>query len=190
MPPAGLPEPLLRTLRIGVSRGGEATDTPPDAAQPPQRVVENGLTYLQLGVYRGYEEASATALEHETRTGRPVQVSKATTGGGEPVYRVRIGPLPDADSGDARTEAPSAAEPARVVENGSTYIRLGAYPDYETAAGVAAEHETRTGLPAQVSKVGIGGGEPVYRVYIGPVDPDAASRLLERLAEPPQTDDT
>ena len=158
------------------------------------------MTYVQIGAYRDYDAALAVASEQENRTGRPVQVSEATTGGGESVYRVRIGPLPagdpllpeanrsadtEADSGDARTEAPGAAEPpARVVENGSTYVQVGTYPDYETAAAVASEHETRTGLPAQVSKVGIGGGEPVYRVQIGPVDPDAASRLLERLGAP------
>lgn len=193
VPPAGLPEPL-RTRRIGAADGGTAAGT------PPLRIVENGLTYVQLGAYRDYDAAAAVALEHETRTGRPAQVSKASTGGGEPVYRVRIGPLPagdplvpeanrstdaEADPGDARTQAPGAAEsPVRVVENGSTYIQVGTYPDYETAAALASEHETRTGLPAQVSKVGIGGGEPVYRVQIGPVDPDAASRLLERLGAP------
>ena len=196
VPPADLPEPLRRTVGTGAADGGaEATGT-----APPQRIVENGLTYLHLGAYRDYDTAAAVASEYETRTGRPAQVSKASTGGGEPVYRVRIGPLPaedppgpeasrstdaEADSGDARTEAPGAAEsPVRVVENGSTYIQVGTYPDYETAAALASEHETRTGLPAQVSKVGIGGGEPVYRVQIGPVDPDAASRLLERLGAP------
>ena len=200
VPPADLPEPLRRTVGTGAAdSGAEATGT------PPLHIVENGLTYLQLGAYRDYDAAAAVASEHETRTGRPAQISKATTGGGEPVYRVRIGPLPaedptvpeanrradaEADSGDARAEAPGAAEPpARVVENGSTYIRLGTYPDYETAARVASEQESRAGLPAQVSKASVGGGEPEYRVHIGPVDPDAAPRLLERLGAP-QTDDT
>lgn len=167
-------------------------------------VVEDGLAYIEIGTFADYDIAADAASRLEARA-LPVEVSMMSRGGAESRYRVRVGPLA-ADSlptnladtlpvdisrlrsdepaaPQTRTEPEPPAQPLSVVENGLAYIEVGTFASHEIAAAVAAELETRA-FPVELSKVSRGGAAPMYRVRVGPVDPDAVGRTLEALQQP------
>lgn len=95
VPPQGLPGRLTSALGIDdvdgmFERTGTATAT------APQVVVDDGATYVEAAEFAEYAIAEELARRLRSRTGHPVELAKVSLGGSPSVYRVRVGPLPDA----------------------------------------------------------------------------------------------
>lgn len=93
LPPDGLPPGLAGALDVEVAESTLDAPNRFDGREPPRRVVENGLVYLEVGSYPDYDQAAAAAAEARQRTGHPTELSKLSMGGAQAVYRVRIGPI-------------------------------------------------------------------------------------------------
>ena len=88
-------------------------------------------------------------------------------------------PSREVDGGSAALSSDSREKPLVVVEEGSTFLQVGAYADHDAAVAVASGLRTRTEHPVVVSELGRDGGEPLYRVRIGPVATDPPQSLLD-----------
>lgn len=64
-----------------------------DWQKRPFVFAEEGSTFLQVGAYADHDAAVAVASGLRTRTEHPVVVSELGRDDGEPLYRVRIGPV-------------------------------------------------------------------------------------------------
>ena len=95
VPPNGLPDRLANALGVDDVDGmSERTGTATGAH--PKVVVEEGATYVEAAQFAEYAPAEALARRLRSRTGHPVELAKLSLGGSPSVYRVRVGPVPDA----------------------------------------------------------------------------------------------
>ena len=62
-------------------------------AKKPLLVVDEESTYLQVGAYANHDAAVALASSLRSRMDHPVVISPLQRGVGDPLYRVRVGPV-------------------------------------------------------------------------------------------------
>ena len=202
-----LPESAVTDSAIGGVV--EAPSGKPFRTDSPKRRVkafivhEDAGRFLQMGAYAVRSTADTLAAQLRLITSEPVMVAEALADDGGPLHRVRIGPIAfdaamatllDALRSSYGTgwELPSTAETdaARtaflVHENTERYLQMGAYAVRSAADELAAElrskieAEVRFTEEVRITEVSPNGGNPIYRVRIGPIaSDDSLLKLVE-----------
>ena len=96
VPPNGLPEHLAGALGIDIVDGVSEGTAAATGARHRQVVVEGGATYVEAAQFADYADAEAFARRLRAGTGHPVELAKVSLGRSPSVYRVRVGPVPEA----------------------------------------------------------------------------------------------
>ncbi|MDE0348400.1 MAG: SPOR domain-containing protein [Gammaproteobacteria bacterium] len=183
--------------------------------EQPLVLQEDAWTFVQPAAYASRTWAERLSERLRELTDHPVWVSEHRTSGEETLSRVRVGPIPSRDAlvalgatleaeGFAALSLPDAetgpgaaagAPPLLVTEDGERYVQAGAYAVKAAAEELAARLAKLTRYRTGVSKAALPGGQRVYRVRIGPVEPgpeldDLADALEDhgygRMATPPE----
>ncbi len=163
---------------------------PPPPVSPEQRVKaflvhEGAQRFLQMGAYAVRSTADTLASQLRLVTSESVFVAAAPTDDGNPLYRVRVGPiasdaalatligalrssygsgwvLPSVETGGKST--------VFVVHEGSErFLQMGAYAARAAANALVAELRGQVDGEVRITEVSRRGGEPIYRVRIGPI---------------------
>lgn len=96
LPADGLPADLADTLGVDIDRLRNVdrveTQTEPEPPEQLRSIVEDGLAYIEIGIFASHDNAEAAAVDLEARA-FPVEVTKVSRGGAEPTYHVRVGPI-------------------------------------------------------------------------------------------------
>lgn len=188
------------TVRV-LPESATADSAPEDALPPPPPlsdsserrvkafiVHEDGERFLQMGAYAVRATADTLASQLRLVTSEPVFAAPALSDAGESLYRVRIGPigsdaalatllralrssygngwvLPSIDTGSIRA--------AFVVhEDSERFLQMGAYAVRSAAEALASELRGQIGGEIRITEVSRRGGEPIYRVRVGPIASD------------------
>ena len=196
----------VRVLPVAAADGaGEIPAAPPPPAVSPERRVkaflvhEGAQRFLQMGAYAVRATAETLASQLRLVTSESVFVAEAPSDDGNPLYRVRVGPI----ASDAALAAllgalrssygsgwvlPSVGTEARstafVVHEGSErFLQMGAYAARSTANALVSELRGQVDGDVRITEVTRGGGESIYRVRIGPIVSDEALWALVEAVE-------
>ncbi len=157
----------------------------------PLVVKEDAWTFVQPAAYASRIRAERLSERLRELTDHPVWVSEHRTSAEDTLSRVRVGPIPSRDAlvalgatleaegfaplslPDAGTEpgAPAGAPPLLVTADGERYVQAGAYAVKAAAEEIAERLGGLTRHRTGVSEAALPGGQSVYRVRIGPVEP-------------------
>lgn len=175
----------------------ESSDT---SGQQPIVLREDAWTVVQPAAYASRSRAERLSERLRELTDHPVWVSEGREPGGEMLSRVRIGPVPsraalvtlsaaleaegfrplDLPAAAGETGPPAGAPPLLVTADGERYVQAGAYAVKTAAEELAGRLAQLTRHRAGVSEATLPGGQRVYRVRVGPVEPGQA---LDELAD-------
>ena len=159
-------------------------------------VHEGARRFLQMGAYAVRSTADTLAAQLRLITSEPVVVGEALADDAGPLHRVRIGPI-ESDASletllDAlrssygtgwalpSTETDAARTAFLVHENTERYLQMGAYAVRSAADELAAELRGEIEAEVRITEVSPNGGNPIYRVRIGPIaSDDSLLKLVE-----------
>ena len=173
--------------------GAPRIAAPPPAVSPELRVRaflvhEDGQRFLQMGAYAVRSTADTLASQLRLVTSESVFVAEAPSNAGTPLYRVRVGPIASEASlakllGALRSSYSSgwvlpsigtdATRTAFVVHEGTErFLQMGAYAARSAADALVSELRGKIDGDVRITEVSRRGGEPIYRVRIGPIVSD------------------
>ena len=183
----------------------EALPTPPPPWHAPERRVRAFIVHeesgrlLQMGAYAVRSTANTLASQLRLVTSEPVFVAKALNDDGDALYRVRIGPIASDASLATLLDAlrssygsgwvlPSMEMDTRrtafVVHEGSErFLQMGAYAARSAANALISELRGEIDGQLRITQVLRSGGEPIYRVRIGPIASDESLLALVGMVE-------
>ena len=178
---------------------------------PGERIVvvaEDSGAFLQFGAFAEPANVAAAVARLRALTDHAVAVSDMPSVDGSSYQRVRVGPLllretllglvgvleragyevanpppPAAGSGPFTGPANQPLQTMLVEENAELFLQVGAYRKRATAQALAAELRHLTEREVGVAETGSAGDSFLYRVRIGPLQPD--DDLIASL-EPPR----
>ena len=194
-PPPDMPAVLPATTAPEKSLSSTSTDTLPGTAA-------NGTYFVHLGDYGA--KKNAIDLAATLKKSGYAAFTEASTFGGKPTLRVRVGPFADRAAAEAtrlRISQASVRAPASVVQD-ATDAKAAPSPDAKASAPSTAGWAVQLGafatideanrlrekardasFPAFIDKV-TRGGKPMWRVRIGPqADRGSAEAALARASE-------
>ena len=151
-------------------------------------VHEGARRFLQMGAYAVRSTADTLAAQLRLITSEPVIVVEALADDGGPLHRVRIGPI-ESDASLATlldalrtsygtgwalpsTETDATRTAYLVHENTEQYLQMGAYSVRSAADELASELRSEIEEEVRITEVSPNGGNPIYRVRIGPIASD------------------
>ena len=199
--PSLLPEPLVAAAASAdpCGLGGECILV----------VTEAGGAFLQVGAFTKPDNAEAMVARLRALTDHSVDILEASSLDGSSYWRVRIGPVmlretlldlvgtleeagydvanaptPAAGSGRFAGTANQPLQAMVVLEDGERFLQVGAYSERATAETLAAELRHLTGREVGVAETGPTNDPLLYRVRIGPLEPDDA--LISSLVTQPE----
>ena len=173
---------------------------PKKAALSPSRssvlyFTENGLPYVQVGAYAKRSNADAVTVDLRTLVDWLITVSQTPGGTGDPMHRVRVGPLPTeqalvellddleshgystanrgsvtADGNGERATLLVGIETLLVSDDGGNYIQAGAYGERSKAESLAEMLRSLTDRGVHVSEAVRSDAPTLHRVRIGPLE--------------------
>ena len=159
-------------------------------------VHEGARRFLQMGAYAVRSTADTLAAQLRLITSEPVIVVEALADDGGPLHRVRIGPI-ESDASLATlldalrtsygtgwalpsTETDATRTAYLVHENTEQYLQMGAYSVRSAADELASELRSEIEAEVRITEVSPNGGNPIYRVRIGPIaSDDSLLKLVE-----------
>ena len=159
-------------------------------------VHEGARRFLQMGAYAVRSTADTLAAQLRLITSEPVIVVEALADDGGPLHRVRIGPI-ESDASLATlldalrtsygtgwalpsTETDATRTAYLVHENTEQYLQMGAYSVRSAADELASELRGEIEAEVRITEVSPNGGNPIYRVRIGPIaSDDSLLKLVE-----------
>ena len=199
------------TVRV-LPESATADSTPGDvlpAPRPPSGsserrvkafiVNEDGKRFLQMGAYAVRATANTLASQLRLVTSEPAFAAPAWNDAGEPLYRVRIGPiksdaalatllralrssygngwmLPSMDTGSIRA--------AFIVhEDSERFLQMGAYAVRAAAEALAFELRGQVDGEIRITETSRGGGQRIHRVRVGPIASDDSLLALIEAVE-------
>ena len=194
------PEAPATTLAVPPADPEGGLDSPGASGQQPIVLQEDAWTVVQPAAYSSRARAERLSERLRELTDHPVWVSEGRTPGGTTRSRVRIGPIPSRDALVAlgttleaegfppldlpapakETAPPGGAPPLLVTADGERYVQAGAYAVRAAAEELAGRLAQLTRHGTGVSEAALPGGQRVYRVRVGPVEPGQA---LDELAD-------
>ncbi len=89
---------LLRALRSNYGNGWELPSMDADSTRAAFVVREDSERFLQMGAYAVRSAADALASELRGQVDGEIRVTEVSRGGGDSIYRVRVGPMASDDS--------------------------------------------------------------------------------------------
>ena len=188
-PPARPPDAAETAAAASVPLPAADPDEVGAAGEQPVVLQEDAWTVVQPAAYASRTQAERLSERLRELTDHPVWVSEGRTPAGEPLSRVRVGPIPSRDALAALGAAleaegfgplslpppegamrpPTGAPPLVVTAEGERYVQAGAYAVKAAAEELAARLAQLSRHPTGISEAALPGGQRVYRVRIGPV---------------------
>ena len=196
---ASPPDPAENEAAASVSLPAADPDVVGATEGHPVVLQEDAWTVVQPAAYASRTQAERLSERLRELTDHPVWVSEGRTPAGEPLSRVRIGPVPSRDAlvalgaaleaegfgplslppPEREMRRPTGAPPLLVTAEGERYVQAGAYAVKAAAEELAARLAQLTRHATRISEAVLPGGQRVYRVRIGPVE---SGQALDDLA--------
>ena len=197
------------TVRVLPESATDVSEEAPRALTPPWHaperrvkafiVHEDSGRFLQMGAYAVRSTSNTLASQLRLVTSEPVFVAEALNNDGVSLYRVRIGPIASDASlatllGALRSNygsgwvLPSVETDRRrtafvVHEDSERFLQMGAYAARSAASALVSELRGQVDGQLRITEVLRGGGEPIYRVRIGPIASDESLLALVDVVE-------